>query len=145
MPPAPRSSNQGSTTRSRTRKSATATLPQPTMNGHSPTIPSGTRTYALDTYRAESHIDPFVLDTDTERIVIPPPTGETLLTIGETPMTQARTLFMLLCGEQFDRVWEAVRHEPSGVLIALLQDMGSHFMIMGVQAAPGGFGASPNS
>jgi hypothetical protein len=52
-------------------------------------------------------------------------------------------LLTLLCGEQADAVWAAVRAEPAGVLVALLQDLGQHFMIMSVQEAPGGSDASP--
>lgn len=132
MPPAQRSRNTK-------RPTATVTLP---TNGSGPSTPT---TYSLDRYRTEAHIVPFLLETDTDTIEIPPPTGETLLTIGETPIVQTRALFELLCGDQFDAVWAAVRHEPAGVLVGLLQDLGKHFMVMSVQEAPGGFGASPVS
>lgn len=123
-------------------KKTSAVIDLPT-NGSSPH--SSTTTYSLDRYRTEAHIAPFILETDTDRIEIPPPTGETLLTIGETPIVNTRTLFELLCGDEFNRVWDAVRHEPAGVLVGLLQDLGKHFMIMSVQEAPGGFDASPPS
>lgn len=106
--------------------------------------PTGT-IYKLDQYRAESKVTPFVLDTGGHTIVIPPPTGEAVLTIGETPSFETRRLFKLLCGDEFDIVWDAVKDEPASVLVALLNDMGKHFMVAEVSDVPGGFDASPSS
>lgn len=107
--------------------------------------PPGTTTYTLDAYRSEAKVTPFVLQTDTDTIVVQPPTGETVLAIGETPAYQVRELFRLVCGEQFDAMWAAVKDEPATVLTSLINDMGKHFKVMAVSDVPGGFDASPNS
>lgn len=123
--------------------------PRSTSNGSkrvSAVVPAAPETtiYKLDTYRAESKVTPFVLDTGSHTIVIPPPTGETVLRIGETPTFETRVLFKLLCGTEFDMVWDAVKDEPAGVLVGLLNDMGRHFMVAAVSDVPGGFDASPS-
>lgn len=131
----------------RTPKSTTGTRRRTTTahlaTATSSPVPSGATTYTLDMYRAESRIEPFVLDTGEETIVIDPPTGETLLVISETSLYEARTLLSLICGAQFDQVWAAVKDEPGNVLVGLLQDLGKHFMVTSIQAAPGGPVALP--
>lgn len=102
-------------------------------------------TYKLDQYRKECKVTPFVLDTGETQIVIQPPTGETLLTIAETPIFEGRRLLHLICGEQFDTVWDLVKDEPGGVLVNLLQDLGKHFMVASISEAPGGRVALPRS
>ena len=99
-------------------------------------------TYKLDQYRKECSITPFVLDTGETQIVIQPPTGEMLLVISETPIYEGRKLLKLICGEQYDVMWDLVKDEPGGVLVSLLQDLGRHFMVANIQAAPGGSVAS---
>jgi hypothetical protein len=102
------------------------------------------KTYKLDDYRAECDIEPFVLDTGEMEIVIPAPTGESLLMIAETPISDGRRLLRLIAGDQFEPVWELVKKEQGTVLVKLLQDLGKHFMVATVSEAPGGSGASPS-
>jgi hypothetical protein len=106
--------------------------------------PPGTTTYKLDQYRSESKVTPFVLVTDDATITVAPPTGETVVALGETPAWQTRALFKLLCGAEFDDMWDAVKDEPASVLVGLLNDMGKHFMIAQVSDVPGGFDALPS-
>lgn len=101
-------------------------------------------TYRLDQYRKECKITPFVLDLGETQIVIPPPTGDTVISISETPIYAGRVLLQLICGEQFDAVWDAIKDEPGGVLVGLLQDLGQHFMVAQISAAPGGPVALPS-
>lgn len=100
--------------------------------------------YKLDTYRSECDIEPFVLDAGDTQIVIQPPTGETLMQISETPIMEGRRLLQLIAGEQFDAVWDIVKNEQGGVLVRLLEDLGTHFMVAAISAAPGGPVALPS-
>lgn len=103
------------------------------------------KTYRLDQYREEaSGVQPFVLDIGEGEITVPPPTGEQLIQISETSVYDGKTLLKRICGSQFDAVWDAVRNEPAGVLLALLRDMGRHFNVANIAEAPGGPDASPS-
>lgn len=101
------------------------------------------KTYKLDQYRKEAKIGPFVLDTGDAQIVIQPPTGESMLEIAETSIYDGRTLLRRICRDQFDAVWDIVKDEPAAVLLALLNDLGKHFMVANIAEAPGGPVALP--
>ncbi len=96
------------------------------------------KTYKLDEYRKEARIEPFVLDVGESQVVIQPPTGESMLEIAETSIYDGRTLLRKICRDQFDAVWDIVKDEPAGVLLALLKDMGQHFKVANIAEAPGG-------
>lgn len=100
-------------------------------------------TYKLDQYRKECKIEPFVLDTGEQQIIIQPPTGESMLEISETSIYDGRLLLRRICRDQFDAVWDAVKDEPAPVLLALLKDLGQHFMVANIAEAPGGPVALP--
>lgn len=94
------------------------------------------KTYKFNRYKTEAKADPFDLETDDgQTISIPPPDGDTVLEIEES--RSSRRTLELLCGEQFDAVFDLVRHEPASVLNALVNDMVVHF---GLSAAPPGGG-----
>lgn len=93
-------------------------------------------------YRKEAKRGPFVIELDEgeEDIVIPEPDTETLMDLSELPQNEIRKMVRLLCRDQFDRVYELVRHEPVEVMNELLSDMLKHF---GYEAdVPGGSRAS---
>ncbi len=102
-----------------------------------------TTTYKLDQYRKEAKVEPFVLDVGEQQIIIQPPTGESMLEISETSIYDGRTLLKKICRDQFDAVWGAVKDEPAAVLLALLKDLGQHFMVANIAEAPGGRVALP--
>ncbi len=122
--------------------------PRPPRRRAAPTKkaePPVAKTYKLDMYREEANgIDPFVLDTGEQQISIPPPTGEQLIQISETSVYDGKLLLSRICGDQFDAVWEVIRKEPAGVLLGLLRDLGQHFRVAHISAAPGGVDASPS-
>ncbi len=94
-------------------------------------------------YRREAKPEPFILvDDDGEEIVIDYPDTERLMDISETPQTQPRRMLAKICGDQFDQVWELVRHEPIEVVSDLVSDIAEHFGLANAQEAPGGSGAS---
>lgn len=101
---------------------------------------SGT-VYQWDKYQREAKTDPFVLDTGEQQIVVRPPTTETILEIGETPLDQGRRLLQLLCGDQFDTVYELVKDAPATAMTALVKDMVAHFGV-DQELPQGGFAAS---
>lgn len=103
------------------------------------------KTFKLDAYRREAKITPFILDAGTEKITVTPPTGERLIEIGETPMNQTRRLLSLLCGDQWDKIYELLANESYEIMQALVTDMVEHFKINEGGVMPGGGGASPNS
>lgn len=97
------------------------------------------KTYKFNRYRSEAKADPFDLETeDGKMISIAPPDGDTVLDIEES--RSSRRTLELLCGEQFDAVYELIRHEPASVLNSLVNDMVGHFGL--VAAPPGGTRAS---
>jgi hypothetical protein len=98
------------------------------------------KTYDFTSYLAEARPTPFVLRvSDEEQISIEPPDTETLLLIDEA--TTARRTIELLCGDQFDQVFNLIRHQHKGVMERLLLDMRKHFNLD--PAPPGGGGALP--
>jgi hypothetical protein len=101
-------------------------------------------TYKLDQYRKECRITPFVLDTGETQIVIAPPTGEAVLDLTEATIFEGRRVLMMMCGQQFEAVWDVVKDENGEVLVALLADLAGHFKIAQIQEAPGGRVALPS-
>lgn len=99
--------------------------------------------YKLDEYRSECNIEPFILDTGETQIVIPAPTGETLLLISETPLMDARNLLTLITGDQAEVIWALFSKEQGTLLIRLLQDLSTHFKVTSIAEAPGGPVALP--
>lgn len=100
--------------------------------------------YKLDKYRKEAQGEPFVLEVDDKRsIVIEPPTVEDIIEIGETPLNNGRRMLQLICGEQFDEVWELISQDPGSMLVPLVVDMAKHFKINTMSQVPGGFVALP--
>lgn len=98
--------------------------------------------YKLDKYRKEAGVEPFELETDDGRIItIMPPTTDTMIKIGETPVFKQRELLQYLCGDAFDELWKAVSDEQGNVAAVLVADIAKHFK-MNVGGL-GGFGASP--
>lgn len=94
-------------------------------------------------YRKEAKPEPFVLvDDNGEDIVLEPPDTEKMMDLAEIPSTQPRRILSQLCGEQFDRVWELVRHEPISTLNELVTDITDHFGMGNAQDVPGGSRAS---
>lgn len=92
------------------------------------------KTFKFDRYKREARADPFVLEADDNlTISIPPPDGDTVLEIEES--RSSRRTLELLCGEQFEAVYELIRREPASVLNSLVNDMVEHF---GLAAAPPG-------
>lgn len=88
------------------------------------------KTYDFDSYLKEARPTDFVLKVGPdETITIPPPDSGTLLLIDEA-RTARRTL-ELLCGEQWDRVFDLIRDKHSGVLNALVADVRRHFNLDG--------------
>lgn len=103
-------------------------------------------TFKLDRYIAEAQIDSYVLEVDDDRgndITIVCPTGETLVVIGEIPLNEGRKFLRLLCGDQFEVVWQRLAPLPGPVLMAVLLDMIEHFGIGQMAAVPGGSRALP--
>lgn len=97
------------------------------------------KTYKFNRYRTEARAEPFVLETDDGAISIPPPDGDTVLEIEES--RSSRRTLELLCGDQqYDQVYELIRHEPASVLNAIVADMVEHFGLAAVP--PGGTRAS---
>lgn len=79
---------------------------------------------------------PYVIDDVDPPIVIQPPEDtERQLELAEMfdagtgafRAADARRILTLICGDEFDRVWDMVRHEHITVLMALIDDMGTHF------------------
>lgn len=103
------------------------------------------KVYKLDRYRSEANLDPYDLEvTEGDVISIPPPNVETLIAIGETPVTDGRRMLQLLCGDQYDRIWAALSQEPGSVLVAIVKDMVRHFGVgPEVINTPGGLRALP--
>lgn len=128
--------------RKTTRRASVAVSPNGSRLSASLTTTS--KTYKLDQYRAECDIEPFVLDTGADQIVIAPPTGEVLLQIAEAGVYDVRKLMELLCRDQYEVVWAAVKDEDAGVVVNLMRDLVEHFMIGTLQGAPGGLVALPN-
>jgi hypothetical protein len=95
----------------------------------------------LDQFRQEAGIEPYELEVDDGRIItIMPPTTDTMIKIGETPVFQQRELLTLLCGDSFEELWKAIADEQGPAMAALITDIAKHFK-MGAGAVPGGFGA----
>ncbi|MGQ0774546.1 MAG: hypothetical protein ACT4NY_09035 [Pseudonocardiales bacterium] len=92
--------------------------------------------YRWDDYVAEADNEAFVLDTGDMQIIILPPTAEAIIDIEESDST--RDSLELLCGEQWDAVWELIRDQPGSVLQGLVCDMGRHFGISGEARPPVG-------
>lgn len=87
-------------------------------------------TYKLDKYRAEANVAPFVLELSEGHLLsIPPPSAETMMAIGETPIHDGRRMLQLLCGEQHDELWAAVAWEPASMVTTIVTDMMKHFGI----------------
>lgn len=75
-----------------------------------------------------SALTPFELEVDESRtIVIPVPSGETIVDLEEALGSRQR--LELLCGDQFQDVWELIRGEDYTVLRGLGDDMLEHFNI----------------
>ncbi|PKW15923.1 hypothetical protein [Saccharopolyspora spinosa] len=97
------------------------------------------KTYKYSRYVAEAKKEPFVLELDDgDQISIQAPSGEVLLEIEEAFSSRRR--LELLTGDQYDRVFELVRHAPAGALNGLVSDMVEHFGLSPVP--PGGGRAS---
>lgn len=98
------------------------------------------KTYDFDSYLTEAIPTQFVLNVpEGESIVIDPPDTDTLFLIDEA--VTARETLKLLCGEQWDRVYELIRHRDPAVTSKLVGDVRKHFRID--QSPPGGGGALP--
>jgi hypothetical protein len=96
-------------------------------------------------YRKEAKTEPFVLiDDDGAEIALEYPDSEQLIELSELPQNQPRALLAKLCGDQYDKIWELVRHEPIDVLNALVQDITEHFGLRTAQDLPGGSKALSN-
>lgn len=94
-------------------------------------------------YRKETKPDPFILvDDDGNDIVIPVPDTEVMLDLSEVPQNELRRILRTMCQDQYEAVYELVRHEPFEVLNELVYDMLTHFGYDPSQTVPGGTGAS---
>jgi len=84
------------------------------------------KTYKFDSYLAEARPTDFALElSHDEMIVIGPPDVETMLKMDEA--RTARRMLELLCGDQYSKVYELIKHRHSGVLERLAKDMRAHF------------------
>lgn len=104
------------------------------------------KTYKLDKYRAEAQLEPFELEVaDGQVISIQPPSAETMMAIGETPVQDGRKMLRLLCGEQYEALWAAVAWEPAAVVTSLVKDLIKHFGLgeAALRDVPGGSRALP--
>ena len=97
----------------------------------------------LDKFREEAGVDPYELEVDDGRVItIMPPTTETMIEIGKTPVFEQEKLLKLLCGDAFDEIWKAISEEQGNVGAQVVTSVAKHFK-MGTVGALGGFGASP--
>lgn len=103
------------------------------------------KVYKLQQYRDDAKIKPFVLDAGDEQLVIPPPTADTLIAIGETPASDVRTLVKLVCGDQWDKLHALIGQDSYEVFQTLMRDLIEHFGINQGGQLPGGGEASPTS
>jgi hypothetical protein len=95
-------------------------------------------TYKLDKYIAEAEVEPFILEVDEERsITITYPTGETLAQLTETPDHETRRIMKLLCGDQFEEMWDVISQLPASVLMEIGTEIVKHFRIGQVKNVPG--------
>jgi hypothetical protein len=104
------------------------------------------KTYKLDKYRAEAQLDPFTIEVaEGHMISIQPPSAETMMAIGETPVQDGRKMLRLLCGEQYEELWAAVAWEPAAVVTSLVKDLVEHFGLgqAALRDTPGGSVALP--
>ena len=84
--------------------------------------------YKFADFRQEAKTDPFVLvDDDGAEISIRYPDTETMMELSEIPQEQPRRQLQLFCGDQYERVYELIRHEPLSVLQNLVVAMAEHF------------------
>lgn len=98
----------------------------------------------LDQFREEAGIEPYELEVDNGQIItVLPPTTDTMMNIGETPIFKQRELLKMMCGEAFDEMWKAIGEEQGTVAAKVITDMASHFK-MSLTNVPGGFGALPS-
>ncbi|GAA4852410.1 hypothetical protein [Saccharopolyspora rosea] len=93
-----------------------------------------TRVRRFAQFRSEAgKSNPYRLQLDDDQVVeIAPLTTGQLLELAECG-DQPKKALRVLCGEQFDRVWEAVSAEPIEVFNALFSDIAQHF---GMGSAP---------
>ena len=102
------------------------------------------KVYKLDQYRKDAKIKDFVLEIgEDEEIVIVPPSGEALLQLAETPLSQTRKIMALICGDQWSRIYDVVGGESYEVFQRLVIDLVDHFKINQGQMLPGGGEAAP--
>lgn len=104
---------------------------------------SGNARRKFSEYRKETKPEPFILvDDDGNDIVIPVPDTEVMLDLSEVPQNELRRILRTMCQDQYEAVYELVRHEPFDVLNELVYDMLTHFGYDPSQTVPGGTGAS---
>jgi hypothetical protein len=94
--------------------------------------------FVIDQFRKDAgSLEPFELDDGQGgEIVIHPPDSEAVLDINDY-RDQPRVILQKLCGDEYERVWELVRHEPPGVLNAMVEAMVKTFY-PNAQDVPGG-------
>lgn len=99
------------------------------------------KTYDFDSYLAEARPTAFELKvSDEQRIVIEPPDSDTMLMLDEA--RTARRQLELLCGEQWNEVFELIRNRHAGVLNKLVMDLLKHFNVDQAVSVAGGGRAS---
>jgi hypothetical protein len=84
--------------------------------------------FNLDSYIAESHVDPYVLEAGEHgKFIIEYPDGETIAQLTETPINQTRKVAQLLMGAQFEQIWAIVSPLPGTVMVDVTNDIIEHF------------------
>jgi hypothetical protein len=97
----------------------------------------------LDQFREEAGVEPYELEIDDGRIItVMPPSTETMIEIGKTPVFEQEKLLKLLCGDAFEDIWKAIAEEQGNVGATVITDIAKHFK-MGTTNALGGLLASP--
>ena len=92
--------------------------------------------YSFDDYVAEARPAPFRLRIGNDDVIeIEYPNAETLLDIDEA--SSARRILQLLCGDNWNRVFNLVRDKPGTVVERLAGDMRDHFGLSGNRRAGG--------
>jgi len=99
---------------------------------------------------------PYVLDDLDPPVEITAPTdlertiglAEVVSPTGEFAYRDARRILELFCGDAFPRVWELCRKEETAVMVALVNDILTHFKadlddLQGI-GMPGGSAPSPS-
>lgn len=98
----------------------------------------------LDSYSVEADVKPFDLELSDGRVLsIEPPSTDTLVLIGETPLQDNRRILELLLGKHFDELWPHLATMQAAATMALVQDISKHFRIYAYQTLPGGSRALP--